>query len=73
MLVMIIVIGAVNIISTLVMVVSNKSSDIAILRTLGATKSTIMKIFVVQGMISGILGTLLGVSLELFLLYMRLQ
>ena len=54
MLVMIIVIGAVNIISTLVMVVSNKSSDIAILRTLGATKSMIMKIFVVQGMISGI-------------------
>ena len=53
MLVMIIVIGAVNIISTLVMVVSNKSSDIAILRTLGATKSMIMKIFVVQGMISG--------------------
>ena len=61
MLIMIIVIGAVNIISTLVMVVSNKSSDIAILRTLGATKSMIMKIFVVQGMISGILGTLLGV------------
>jgi ABC-type transport system, involved in lipoprotein release, permease component len=61
MLVMIILIGAVNIISTLVMVVSNKSSDIAILRTLGATKSMIMKIFVVQGMISGILGTLLGV------------
>ena len=60
MLVMIIVIGAVNIISTLVMVVSNKSSDIAILRTLGATKSMIMKIFVVQGMISGILGTLFG-------------
>ena len=66
MLVMIIVIGAVNIISTLVMVVSNKSSDIAILRTLGAKKSTIMKIFVVQGMISGILGTLLGVSLGTF-------
>ena len=66
MLVMIIVIGAVNIISTLVMFVSNKSSDIAILRTLGATKSTIMKIFVVQGMISGILGTLLGVSLGTF-------
>tara|TARA_Y100001970_G_C14151319_1_gene812866 strand:- start:151 stop:1296 length:1146 start_codon:yes stop_codon:yes gene_type:complete len=70
MLVMIIVIGAVNIISTLVMVVSNKSSDIAILRTLGATKSMIMKIFVVQGMISGILGTLLGVSLgTIFALY----
>ena len=63
MLVMIIIIGAVNIISTLVMVVSNKTSDIAILRTLGATKSTIMKIFLVQGMISGILGTFFGVFL----------
>ena len=61
MLVMIIIIGAVNIISTLVMVVSNKNADIAILRTLGATKSTIMKIFVVQGMISGILGTFFGI------------
>ena len=69
MLVMIIVIGAVNIISTLVMVVSNKSSDIAILRTLGATKSMIMKIFVVQGMISGILGTLFGVFWNFFALY----
>ena len=66
MLVMIIVIGAVNIISTLVMVVSNKSSDIAILRTLGATKSMIMKIFVIQGMISGILGTLFGVFFGTF-------
>ena len=63
MLVMIIIIGAVNIISTLVMAVSNKSSDIAILRTLGATKTTIMKIFIVQGMISGILGTFFGISL----------
>ena len=63
MLAMIIIIGAVNIISTLVMVVSNKNSDIAILRTLGATKSTIMKIFVVQGMISGILGTFFGIFL----------
>ena len=63
MLVMIIIIGAVNIISTLVMAVSNKNSDIAILRTLGATKSTIMKIFVIQGMISGILGTFVGIFL----------
>ena len=63
MLAMIIVIGAVNIISTLVMVVSNKNSDIAILRTLGASRSVILKIFVIQGMISGILGTLFGVIL----------
>ena len=63
MLIMIVVIGAVNIISTLVMIVSDKSSDIAILRTIGATRLTIIKVFIVQGMISGILGTFLGISL----------
>ena len=63
MLIMIIVIGAVNIISTLVMIVSDKNSDIAILRTIGATKFTVMKIILVQGMISGILGTFFGVIL----------
>lgn len=63
MLLMIIVIGAVNIISTLVMVVSDKSSDIAILRTMGASRSTVLKIFIIQGMISGILGTFLGALL----------
>ena len=63
MLIMIVVIGAVNIISTLVMVVSDKSSEIAILRTIGATRLTVMKIFVVQGMISGVLGTIFGVIL----------
>ena len=63
MLIMIVVIGAVNIISTLVMIVSDKSPEIAILRTIGATRLTVMKIFVVQGMISGVLGTIFGVIL----------
>lgn len=63
MLSMIIVIGAVNIISTLVMIVSDKSSDIAILRTMGASRITVLKIFIIQGMISGVLGTFLGAFL----------
>jgi lipoprotein-releasing system permease protein len=61
MLLMIVAIGAFNIVSTLVMVVSDKSKDIAILRTMGASRLTIIKIFVVQGMLSGIVGTVVGV------------
>ena len=64
---MIVVIGAVNIISTLVMVVSDKTSDVAILRTMGASRSIIMKIFVVQGLIVGIVGTTIGALLGLLL------
>jgi len=65
MLLMIIVIGAVNIISTLVMFVSDKSADIAILRTMGASQASIMIIFMVQGLVVGILGTVIGVALGL--------
>ena len=65
MLLMIVIIGAVNIISTLVMFVSDKSADIAILRTMGASQATIMTIFIVQGLFAGILGTVLGVVLGL--------
>lgn len=57
----IIAVAAFNIVSTLVMVVTDKQSDIAILRTLGASPSTIMKIFVVQGSLNGIIGTIIGV------------
>jgi len=62
MLMMIVAIGAFNIISTLVMVVSEKKADIAILRTMGASERVIMGIFVVQGTLVGILGTLLGAA-----------
>ena len=65
MLLMIVIIGAVNIISTLVMFVSDKSADIAILRTMGASQATIMTIFIVQGLFAGILGTVLGAVLGL--------
>jgi lipoprotein-releasing system permease protein len=54
-------VAAFNIVSTLVMVVQDKQSDIAILRTLGATPRSIMAIFMVQGSIIGIVGTLFGV------------
>ena len=64
-LLMIVVIGAVNIISTLVMFVSDKSADIAILRTMGASQASIMTIFIVQGLFAGILGTVLGAVLGL--------
>lgn len=60
MLLMIVIIGAVNIISTLVMVVSDKGADIAILRTMGASRQAIMAIFMCQGLIAGVIGIVLG-------------
>ncbi|MBT6143713.1 lipoprotein-releasing ABC transporter permease subunit [bacterium] len=60
MLMMIVAIGAFNIISTLVMVVSEKKADIAILRTMGAGAGTVMGIFVVQGTMVGVIGTCIG-------------
>ncbi|MGE5095188.1 MAG: lipoprotein-releasing ABC transporter permease subunit [Betaproteobacteria bacterium] len=58
---LIIAVAAFNLVSTLVMVVTDKHPDIAILRTLGASPGSIMKIFVVQGAVIGVIGTLLGV------------
>ncbi|MCO4812193.1 MAG: lipoprotein-releasing ABC transporter permease subunit [Gammaproteobacteria bacterium] len=60
-LLMVIAVAAFNIVSTLVMVVKDKQSDIAILRTIGTTPSSILRIFITQGSIVGITGTLLGV------------
>ncbi|AMA46392.1 lipoprotein-releasing ABC transporter permease subunit [Pseudomonas monteilii] len=60
LLLLIVAVAAFNIISTLVMVVNDKKGDIAILRTLGATPAQIMGIFMVQGTIIGVLGTLIG-------------
>jgi len=57
----IVAVAAFNIISTLVMVVTDKQADIAILRTLGASPATIMKIFMVQGSLNGVIGTVIGV------------
>ncbi|WP_296058290.1 lipoprotein-releasing ABC transporter permease subunit [uncultured Amphritea sp.] len=57
---LIVFVAAFNIVSTLVMVVTDKKGDIAILRTLGATPGRIMRIFMVQGAVIGVMGTLLG-------------
>ena len=58
-----VLIGAFNIISTLVMVVMEKKKDIAILRSMGATQKSIRKIFLLKGCIIGVVGTTLGVVL----------
>ncbi len=58
---LIVMVAAFNIVSTLVMVVTDKKADIAILRTLGASPGRIMRIFMVQGVVIGTFGTLLGV------------
>ena len=62
---LIIAVAAFNLVSTLVMTVTDKRADIAILRTLGATPRSVMAIFIVQGAASGIIGTLAGVLLGL--------
>ncbi|MBX9347230.1 lipoprotein-releasing ABC transporter permease subunit [Chromobacterium vaccinii] len=59
---LIVAVAAFNLVSTLVMVVTDKQADIAILRTLGASPGSIMKIFVIQGAVAGVLGTLAGVA-----------
>ena len=61
-LLLIVAVAAFNIVSTLVMAVTDKQADIAILRTLGARPGSIMKIFVVQGAFIGVFGTLLGLA-----------
>lgn len=60
-LLLIVAVAAFNIVSTLVMVVTDKQADIAILRTLGSTPRSIMAIFIVQGVVIGVVGVLLGV------------
>ncbi|NBS65900.1 MAG: lipoprotein-releasing ABC transporter permease subunit [Betaproteobacteria bacterium] len=60
---LIIAVAAFNLVSMLVMTVTDKQADIAILRTLGATPGAIMRIFMIQGSTVGLLGTFLGLSL----------
>lgn len=66
-LMLIIAVAAFNLISSLVMVVNDKQAEIAILRTIGATPKQILSIFIVQGMIVGIVGTILGLFAGLLL------
>jgi len=60
---LIIAVAAFNLVSTLVMTVTDKQADIAILRTLGASPRSIMKIFMIQGALIGLIGTALGIGL----------
>ena len=62
---LIVAVAAFNLVSTLVMTVTDKRADIAILRTLGASPHSIMAIFVVQGAMVGVIGTLAGLALGL--------
>ncbi len=64
---LIVAVAAFNLVSTLVMTVTDKRADIAILRTLGASPGSIMGIFVVQGAMVGVIGTLTGLGLGLLI------
>ena len=66
---LIVAVAAFNLVSTLVMTVTDKQADIAILRTLGASPRSIMSIFIVQGAAAGIIGTLAGVGLGLLVAF----
>jgi lipoprotein-releasing system permease protein len=66
---LIVAVAAFNLVSTLVMTVTDKRADIAILRTLGASPRSIMSIFVVQGAMVGVIGTVLGLLLGLGIAY----
>jgi len=59
---LIIIVASINMISTLVMLVIDKQSDIAILKTMGLRPAAVMRVFVVQGMLIGTIGTVLGVA-----------
>uniref|UniRef100_UPI0026EE42E8 lipoprotein-releasing ABC transporter permease subunit n=2 Tax=Pseudacidovorax TaxID=433923 RepID=UPI0026EE42E8 len=66
---LIVAVAAFNLVSTLVMTVTDKRADIAILRTLGASPKSIMGIFVVQGAMVGVIGTFAGLGLGLLVAY----
>ena len=66
---MIILIASFNIISSLIMLVQNKKYSIAILRTIGATRASIMRIFIICGSMIGIIGTFIGLALGMAFTY----
>jgi lipoprotein-releasing system permease protein len=66
-LLMIVAVAVINIVSTLVMIVKEKRTDIAILRTLGAGPRNILKVFAIQGVLIGLFGTALGAGLGILL------
>lgn len=72
-LILIVLVAAFNIASTLIMMVMEKTKDIAILKTMGASDKSIRKIFVYQGTVIGMIGTGIGISLGLCLCYILMH
>ena len=70
---LIVLVAGLNIISTLVMMVMEKYRDIAILKSMGATDREVMKIFMYQGLVIGIIGTALGAALGCFLCWLQIR
>ena len=66
---LIVAVAAFNVVSTLVMLVTDKQADIAILRTVGASPGSVMQIFMVQGLLIGVIGTLSGLLLGVLLAF----
>lgn len=64
---LIIVVAAFNIVSTLIMVVLEKTREIGILKSMGSTNTSVMKIFILQGLVAGLIGTAIGLTLGLAL------
>jgi len=70
---LIIIIAAFNILSSLIMIVMEKKQEVGILMAMGATKNVIMRIFMIQGMIIGIIGTVLGLAIGSVVCYIQLR
>ena len=70
---LIIVVAAFNIVSTLIMVVLEKTKEIGILKSMGATNRSVMRIFMFQGLTGGVLGTVMGLTLGLGLCWAQLK
>ena len=68
-LVLIIIVAAFNLVSSMIMLVKNKTKDIGVLRTMGASKSQLLKIFILNGFFIGLVGTLLGLLLGITFCY----
>jgi lipoprotein-releasing system permease protein len=70
---LIVIIAAFNILSSLIMIVMEKKQEIGILMAMGATKNTVMRIFMLQGMIIGVIGTFLGLIIGTIVCWIQLK
>jgi len=70
---LIIIVAAFNIVSSLIMVVLEKTKEIGILKSMGATNQSVMRIFVLQGLVAGVVGTAIGLTLGYLLCWSQLK